>query len=201
MKEATGSVIDLDAIPLTDKKVLDGFAGGHTQGVFQLESGSMRKLLKDLGGGIDPMSFETVVATTALFRPGPIESGMLDSYVSVAKGFKEADSIHQVLDELTSETNGVILYQEQTMKATQLLAGFTLAEADGVRKAIGKKDMEKMKKVGNQFIEQAQAGWIEVKLEDGTTRQFHRAEHFKCADGKLRTIEEAMHDGADVLGI
>ncbi|WP_430623036.1 DNA polymerase III subunit alpha [Enterobacter kobei] len=201
VKEATGSVIDLDAIPLTDKKVLDGFAGGHTQGVFQLESGSMRKLLKDLGGGIDPMSFETVVATTALFRPGPIESGMLDSYVSVAKGFKEADSIHQVLDELTSETNGVILYQEQTMKATQLLAGFTLAEADGVRKAIGKKDMEKMKKVGSQFIEQAQAGWIEVKLEDGTTRQFHRAEHFKCADGKLRTIEEAMHDGADVLGI
>jgi DNA polymerase-3 subunit alpha len=80
---------------------------------------------------------------------------MLDSYVSVAKGFKEADSIHQVLDELTSETNGVILYQEQTMKATQLLAGFTLAEADGVRKAIGKKDMEKMKKVGSQFIEQA----------------------------------------------
>jgi DNA polymerase-3 subunit alpha len=71
VKEATGSVIDLDAIPLTDK-VLDGFAGGHTQGVFQLESGSMRKLLKDLGGGIDPMSFETVVATTALFRPGPI---------------------------------------------------------------------------------------------------------------------------------
>lgn len=68
IKESTGDDINLDAIPLDDRKVLDGFAAGYTQGVFQLESGPMRKLLKDLGGGIEPMSFKTVVATTALFR-------------------------------------------------------------------------------------------------------------------------------------
>lgn len=139
----TGEDINLDAISLEDRKVLDGFAAGYTQGVFQLESGPMRKLLKDLGGGIEPMSFKTVVATTALFRPGPIQSGMLDDYVSVAKGFMTPESLHPVLDELTAETNGVILYQEQTMNATRLLAGFTMAEADGVRKAIGKKTWRK----------------------------------------------------------
>lgn len=69
IKESTGKDINLDAIPLDDRKVLDGFAAGYTQGVFQLESGPMRKLLKDLGGGIEPMSFKTIVATTALFRP------------------------------------------------------------------------------------------------------------------------------------
>lgn len=195
IKESTGEDINLDAIPLDDRKVLDGFAAGCTQGVFQLESGPMRKLLKDLGGGIEPMSFKTVVATTALFRPGPIQSGMLDDYVSVAKGFMAPQSLHPVLDELTAETNGVILYQEQTMNATRLLAGFTMAEADGVRKAIGKKDMEKMKSMGEKFVVQAQGGWIDVEMEDGTTQRIHRAEHFKCEDGALRTVEEALEAG------
>ncbi|EES2272161.1 DNA polymerase III subunit alpha [Escherichia coli] len=196
IKESTGEDINLDAISLEDRKVLDGFAAGYTQGVFQLESGPMRKLLKDLGGGIEPMSFKTVVATTALFRPGPIQSGMLDDYVSVAKGFMTPESLHPVLDELTAETNGVILYQEQTMNATRLLAGFTMAEADGVRSAIGKKNMEKMKSMGEKFIVQAQAGWIDVELEDGTTQRIHRAEHFKCEDGTLKTVEEALEYGA-----
>ncbi|HBD1100365.1 DNA polymerase III subunit alpha [Escherichia coli] len=196
IKENTGEDINLDAISLEDRKVLDGFAAGYTQGVFQLESGPMRKLLKDLGGGIEPMSFKTVVATTALFRPGPIQSGMLDDYVSVAKGFMTPESLHPVLDELTAETNGVILYQEQTMNATRLLAGFTMAEADAVRSAIGKKNMEKMKSMGEKFIVQAQAGWIDVELEDGTTQRIHRAEHFKCEDGTLKTVEEALEHGA-----
>jgi DNA polymerase-3 subunit alpha len=201
VKETIGETINLDEIPLDDKKVLHGFAAGYTQGVFQLESGPMRKLLKDLGGGIEPMTFETVVATTALFRPGPIESGMLDTYVDVAKGYVEAHSLHPVLDELTRPTNGVILYQEQTMKATQLLAGFTLADADLVRKAIGKKDMEKMRKLGSQFIGQAQAGWLDVELDDGRVVTVHRAEHFKCGDGIARTVEQAIADSADILGL
>ncbi|EEZ4317996.1 DNA polymerase III subunit alpha [Escherichia coli] len=128
IKESTGEDINLDAIPLDDRKVLDGFAAGYTQGVFQLESGPMRKLLKDLGGGIEPMSFKTVVATTALFRPGPIQSGMLDDYVSVAKGFMAPHSIHPRLEEVTRETNGVLLYQEQIMQSSRVLAGFSTFE-------------------------------------------------------------------------
>ncbi|MFQ0206244.1 DNA polymerase III subunit alpha, partial [Klebsiella pneumoniae] len=92
-------------------------------------------------------SFEMAVATTALYRPGPMQSGMMDTYVSVARGYEDAHSLHPSLDELTKETNGVLVYQEQIMKASQILAGFSLSEADMVRKAIGKKDIEKMKKI------------------------------------------------------
>ncbi len=134
----------------------------------------MRKLLKDLGGGIEPMSFKTIVATTALFRPGPIQSGMLDDYVSVAKGFMAPHSIHPRLEEATKETNGVLLYQEQIMKSSRVLAGFSMAEADALRSAIGKKNMDKMKAIGSDFVERAQAGWVTLSLENGSTVEVHK---------------------------
>ena len=198
IKESTGKDINLDAIPLDDRKVLDGFAAGYTQGVFQLESGPMRKLLKDLGRGIEPMSFKTVVATTALFRPGPIQSGMLDDYVSVAKGFMAPHSLHPMLDDISRDTNGVLIYQEQIMAATRILAGFSMAEADSVRKAIGKKDMEKMKSIGGDFIKRAEEGWVTVSLDNGSTRKIHKAARLLCADGERRTYAEAMAINADI---
>lgn len=191
IKESTGEDINLDAIPLDDRKVLDGFAAGYTQGVFQLESGPMRKLLKDLGGGIEPMSFKTVVATTALFRPGPIQSGMLDDYVSVAKGFMAPHSIHPRLEEVTRETNGVLLYQEQIMQSSRVLAGFSMAEADALRSAIGKKNMDKMKAIGSDFVERAQAGWVTLSLKNGGTVEVHKHAKLDCSDGKRRSYSEA----------
>ncbi|HCB3444819.1 TPA: DNA polymerase III subunit alpha, partial [Klebsiella pneumoniae] len=167
IKENEGIDVNLDAIPLDDKRVLEGMALGETTGVFQFESGGMRNLLKNLGSGIKPMSFEMAVATTALYRPGPMQSGMMDTYVSVARGYEDAHSLHPSLDELTKETNGVLVYQEQIMKASQILAGFSLSEADMVRKAIGKKDIEKMKKIGADFSDRAQLGWLEVQTDDG----------------------------------
>ncbi|HBY7114917.1 TPA: DNA polymerase III subunit alpha [Klebsiella pneumoniae] len=199
IKESTGKDINLDAIPLDDRKVLDGFAAGYTQGVFQLESGPMRKLLKDLGGGIEPMSFKTIVATTALFRPGPIQSGMLDDYVSVAKGFMAPHSIHPRLEEATKETNGVLLYQEQIMKSSRVLAGFSMAEADALRSAIGKKNMDKMKAIGSDFVERAQAGWVTLSLENGSTVEVHKKAKLMCSDGKRRTYDEAIGDNADIV--
>ncbi|CDL81066.1 DNA polymerase III subunit alpha [Xenorhabdus szentirmaii] len=190
-------VVRLNEVSLDESKVMENFANGRTKGVFQLESAPMRNLLKDLGGGVDPISFETIVATTALFRPGPIQSGMLDTFVSVAKGFSEPASLHPKLDELTRETNGVILYQEQTMKTVQILGGFTLAEADAVRKAIGKKDAAKMASMGELFKAQAGAGWIDVLFEDGSIMTVHRAEHFKCGDTKL-TIENALGSEVEI---
>ncbi|KLU17191.1 MULTISPECIES: DNA polymerase III subunit alpha [Xenorhabdus] len=190
--------VKLNEVSLDDPKVMANFADGRTKGVFQLESAPMRKLLKDLGGGLDPISFETVVATTALFRPGPIQSGMLDTFVGVSKGFHEPSSLHPKLDELTKETNSVILYQEQTMKTVQILGGFTLAEADGVRKAIGKKDTAKMASMGTLFKAQAGAGWVDVLFEDGVIKTVHRAEHFKCGDTNL-TVEDALRTGIELL--
>ena len=189
--------VKISEVSLDDPKVMNNFASGKTKGIFQLESAPMRKLLKDLGSGVDPISFETIVATTALFRPGPIQSGMLDTFVQVAKGYAAPQSLHPRLDELTKETNGVILYQEQTMKAVQILGGFTLAEADGVRKAIGKKDASKMAKMGELFKAQAGAGWISVEFEDGSTQSVHRAEHWKCGDVKL-TAENALKSGVEL---
>ncbi|EOK6284337.1 DNA polymerase III subunit alpha [Escherichia coli] len=199
IKESTGEDINLDAIPLDDRKVLDGFAAGYTQGVFQLESGPMRKLLKDLGGGIEPMSFKTVVATTALFRPGPIQSGMLDDYVSVAKGFMAPHSIHPRLEEVTRETNGVLLYQEQIMQSSRVLAGFSMAEADALRSAIGKKNMDKMKAIGSDFVERAQAGWVTLSLKNGGTVEVHKHAKLDCSDGKRRSYSEAISDGIDYV--
>lgn len=201
IKENTGEDINLDAIPLDDRKVLDGFAAGYTQGVFQLESGPMRKLLKDLGGGIEPMSFKTVVATTALFRPGPIQSGMLDDYVSVAKGFMAPHSIHPRLEEVTRETNGVLLYQEQIMQSSRVLAGFSMAEADALRSAIGKKNMDKMKAIGSDFVERAQAGWVTLSLKNGGTVEVHKHAKLDCSDGKRRSYSEAISDGIDYVEI
>lgn len=196
--ETTGEVVDLDAIPLDDRRVLEGFAAGETTGVFQFDGGGMRKLMKDLGSGIKPMSFEMAVATTALFRPGPIQSGMMDTYVSVAKGFEESHSLHPMLNDLTEPTNGVLIYQEQIMEATRLLAGFSMAEADGVRKAIGKKDMEKMKKIGGEFIDRAQIGWVTLELDDGQKIKIHKTTKLLCSDGVRRTYLEAMADNADI---
>ncbi|EJA4745089.1 DNA polymerase III subunit alpha [Escherichia coli] len=201
IKENTGEDINLDAISLEDRKVLDGFAAGYTQGVFQLESGPMRKLLKDLGGGIEPMSFKTVVATTALFRPGPIQSGMLDDYVSVAKGFMAPHSIHPRLEEVTRETNGVLLYQEQIMQSSRVLAGFSMAEADALRSAIGKKNMDKMKAIGSDFVERAQAGWVTLSLKNGGTVEVHKHAKLDCSDGKRRSYSEAINDGIDYVEI
>lgn len=190
--------VKLNEVSLDDKKVMANFSDGRTKGVFQLESAPMRKLLQDLGSGVDPISFETIVATTALFRPGPIQSGMLDTFVQVAKGYSEPTSFHPRLDQLTKETNGVILYQEQTMKTVQILGGFTLAEADGVRKAIGKKDAGKMAKMGELFKAQAGAGWIDITLDNGSVITVHRAEHFKCGDDKL-TAENALESGRELV--
>lgn len=201
IKENTGEDINLDAISLEDRKVLDGFAAGYTQGVFQLESGSMRKLLKDLGAGMEPMSFKTIVATTALFRPGPIQSGMLDDYVAVAKGFMLPHSIHPRLEDVTRETNGVLLYQEQIMQSSRVLAGFSMAEADALRSAIGKKNMDKMKKIGTDFVERAKAGWVTLLLKDGSTLEVHKRAILDCPDGKRRNYIEAINDGTDYIEV
>lgn len=198
VKESTDEDVNLEAIPLDDPKVLAGMGAGETTGVFQLESGGMRRLLKDLNGGIKPLDFETTVAVTALFRPGPIQSGMMDTYVSVAKGFQESHSLHPMISDITEATNGVLVYQEQIMRASQILAGFTMSEADNVRKAIGKKDMEKMHKIGDEFVKRAQEGWVDVEMDDGSVVTVHKTAKHMCADGMRRTIVEAMAEEADI---
>lgn len=150
--EERGVRLDLSQIPLDDKKALDVFAEGRTKGVFQFESGTARKLLKEIASGGN-MRFEDVVAVNALNRPGPLEAGLAEKYCRISNGKIMETYVHDKAMQALEETFGVMVYQEQVMKLAQDLAGFTMAEADVLRKAIGKKDADKMATMRERFVE------------------------------------------------
>lgn len=190
--------VDILSLPLDDAQVLRAFGKGDTVGVFQFSGGGMRKLLKEMAMG-GPLDFNDICAATALFRPGPLDAGLCDRYVQVKQGTTHSFYEHPRLEPILKKTLGVMVYQEQTMKVVQEIAGFTPGEADLVRRAIGKKDMEKMEELGDQFITGSIAGHALVELEDGTSVTVHRNRKLKCSDGNLRTIYQALDEGADVI--
>jgi DNA polymerase III subunit alpha len=147
--------INFLSLHLDDERVLKAFGAGDTVGVFQYESAGMRKLLQQLAqGGL--LNFEDLVAVTALFRPGPLDAGLCDDYVSIRQGAKSVSYGHPNMEAALKPTLGVIIYQEQVMQICRDVAGFTMTEADNVRKAMGKKDKEKMASYKEQFIDGAQ---------------------------------------------
>lgn len=190
--------IDLTMLPLDDENVMKAFGEGKSVGVFQFESSGMRGLLKDLAENGD-LTFDDLAAATALYRPGPMDSGLMDDYVSIKQGLKMPYYEHTNMQPALESTNSVIVYQEQVMQLAQDLAGFTLAGADMMRKAMGKKDKDKMAALSDQFIKGCVLGDIEIELEDGTQMRVHRAMKFECKDGKKRTVEEAYAEGADIV--
>lgn len=160
IKERHHKTIDLLTLPLDDKRVLEAFGKGATKGVFQFSGSGMTKLLKDMALN-SPLTFEDLCAATALFRPGPLDAGLCDRYVQVKQGNATAHYDHPLLEECLKETFGVIVYQESVMKLTRALCGFTPGEADGVRSAIGKKDLAKMETFGVKFVEGAVVSGME----------------------------------------
>lgn len=149
-----GERVDFLKIPLNDEKVLKAFGQGKTVGVFQFESHGMRNLLKSLATET-PLTFEDITAATALYRPGPKESGLMDSYVAIRQGNAEPSYPHKSMIPALKETHSVMVYQEQVMQVARDLAGFTMAESDHLRKAMGKKDVEKMTEMRDKFVEGA----------------------------------------------
>jgi len=148
VKERHGIEINFLKLPLDDQKVFELLRKGLTSGVFQLESSGMKNLLRRL----QPDSFDDVVAVLALYRPGPLKSGLVDSYINRKHGKEQIVYPFPELEEVLKETYGVWVYQEQIMKASQILAGFTPGEADTLRKAIGKKKKEVMEEMKEKFI-------------------------------------------------
>ncbi len=144
-------VPDLEALDLGDAATYDLLAAGDTTGVFQLESSGM----KDLMVRLRPASFADIVALVALYRPGPLNSGMADEFVERKHGRKQVSYPVPELEPLLKETYGVIVYQEQVMKIAGTLANYTMAEADGLRKAMGKKIASLMAQHRVRFIEGA----------------------------------------------
>lgn len=152
IQERHGKKIDINRIPLDDEEVLRNFAEGRTTGIFQFESGGMRHLLKELGynGMVD---FEDITAATALYRPGPMESGMMDSFYKRKQGEEVIEYDHPLMEPVLEKTFGVIVYQEQVMKISQVIAGYNGAEADKLRKIMGKKLPEEMAKERGKFVD------------------------------------------------
>lgn len=146
-----GVEIDLDAIPLDDAKTYELMTRGDTLGVFQLESGGMRDLLSRLR----PDTFEDVIAVLALYRPGPLSSGMVDMFVQRKHGEVETVYPHEDTREVLEETYGVIVYQEQVMRISNIVGAFSMNEADSLRKAMGKKKPEVMAEFKEKFVEGA----------------------------------------------
>jgi DNA polymerase-3 subunit alpha len=142
---------DLETLPLDDAPTYALLNRGETLGVFQLESEGMRKLIRRL----KPDCFEDLIACLALYRPGPLESGMADMFIRRKHGQEEIAYPHASLEPILRDTYGCIVYQEQVMRISNVLADFSLNEADNLRKAMGKKQPEIMNRFSAQFVEGA----------------------------------------------
>ncbi|MCA9219894.1 MAG: DNA polymerase III subunit alpha [Planctomycetales bacterium] len=148
IEQTTGEKIDPLKFPLEDKPTFALLQRGETKGVFQLESGGIRDLLQKM----KPDHFRDIIATNALYRPGPLEGGMVEDYVAVKHGRKEAEYKHPVLKDVLEETNGIMVYQEQVMRILNRLGGLPLAGAYTCIKAISKKKESLISKNYEQFI-------------------------------------------------
>jgi DNA polymerase III subunit alpha len=157
VREELGIHLDLSSIPLTDPKVFAIFSEGRTNGIFQFESGGMKAELRRL----KPERFEDLIALNALYRPGPMD--MIPDFIKRKQGSIEVRYPHPLLEEILKETYGVIVYQEQVMQIASKMAGFSLGEADILRKAMGKKLASVMLSMRDKFIKGARNNGISEK--------------------------------------
>ena len=159
IKEMGAEPPDLDTLALTDEATYELFAKGDTDGIFQVESQGMRKYLRMLR----PNCFEDIIAMLALYRPGPLGSGMVELFIRRKHGEDPVEYPHPLLEETLKPTYGVIVYQEQVMKIAQVLASFSLGAGDLLRRAMGKKNAEEMAKQRGFFVDGCAKNGIEAK--------------------------------------
>jgi DNA polymerase-3 subunit alpha len=152
--------IDIDNIPLNDEKTYKIFSRGQTTGVFQFESAPMREYLKKL----QPTCLNDLAAMNALYRPGPME--FIDEFINRKFGRKQIEYLHKVLEEILKETYGIIVYQEQVIQIANKIGGLSLAEADILRRAMGKKDLLAMKEQKAKFIKGALENGVNKKVAE-----------------------------------
>ncbi len=171
IERTTGAPLDIDAIPLDDAKTYQLFADGQTYGIFQFESSGMRDILRRA----KPQRLDDLIAMNALYRPGPLRSGMVDDYIARKQGTKEIKYELPQLEPILSDTYGVIAYQEQVMRIAATLASFSLGQSDLLRKAMGKKNPTVMQAQREKFVHGALANGINEKR---ATKIFDLMEHF-----------------------
>jgi DNA polymerase-3 subunit alpha len=159
IKRTHGIDLDIDAVPLDDRRTYELFSNGQTYGVFQFESSGMRELLRKA----KPERLDDLIALNALYRPGPLKSGMVDDFIARKQGRTEVKYELAALEPILSDTYGVIAYQEQVMRIAAVLAGFSMGQSDVLRKAMGKKDPKVMAKQREAFLKGTAAKGISEK--------------------------------------
>ena len=171
IKKSRGIELELSKIPQHDAKTAKMLSAGETAAVFQMESPGMTQLVKDLR----PKGFEDLIPTVALYRPGPLGSGMVADFIAGKRGRKVKNYLHPKLEPILRETFGVILYQEQVMQIVQTLAGFTLGQADILRRAMSKKKAEILLAQKENFLRGCESNGVEKSLAE---KIFELLSHF-----------------------
>jgi DNA polymerase-3 subunit alpha len=171
IRRTTGQALDIDAVPLDDEKTYQLFGEGLTYGVFQFESSGMRDILRKAR----PQRLDDLIALNALYRPGPLRSGMVDDFIARKQGTREIKYELAQLEPILRDTYGVIAYQEQVMRIAASLASFSLGQSDVLRKAMGKKNPAVMQAQREKFVSGAVANGISEKK---ATKIFDLMEHF-----------------------
>ncbi|RMD84211.1 MAG: DNA polymerase III subunit alpha [Candidatus Dadabacteria bacterium] len=162
IKDTHGVEINLEKIPLDDPKTYDLLCAGNTTGVFQLESSGITEVTKRL----KPTCFDDITAILALYRPGPLDAGMVDKYIARKHGDEPVRYLHPLMKDILEDTYGIIVYQEQIMQLAKVLAGYSLGQADLLRRAMGKKKPEEMARQRKFFIEGALKNGISKRLAE-----------------------------------
>ncbi len=154
--------VDIEHVPLDDKKTFELLGRGDTTGVFQLESDGMKRYIKEL----KPSHIEDIIAMVSLYRPGPLSAGMVPQYINRKHGREKVRYDHPMMKEILEETYGVTVYQEQIMKISRKLAGFTAGQADTLRKAMGKKKHEVLEKMYGDFASGCEGNGVPKKTAE-----------------------------------
>ena len=165
IKKHKNIAIDIAAIPLDDAKTYKLLQKADTMGVFQLESSGMQNILLKLG----PTNFDDIIAIVALYRPGPLDSGMVEEFIERKRNPQKVEYLHPSLEPILKDTMGVIVYQEQVMLISQVMGGFTLPDADKLRKAMSKKKMDIIDAMEDKFVQGAK----QKKIDESVARTMY----------------------------
>ncbi len=162
VEKSVGLRVNPDSLSFTDKKTFDLLSRGDLEGIFQLESSGMRQIVRDLR----PTSLEDISSILALYRPGPLDAGLIPKFINRKHGKESVDFPHESLKPILSETYGIMVYQEQIMRIAQDLAGYSLGQADLLRRAMGKKKISEMQMHRTQFVKGAVSKGVHKNLAD-----------------------------------
>jgi DNA polymerase-3 subunit alpha len=186
IKQTHHVAVDLDRLPLDDPKSYQLLARGELEGIFQLESSGMRQIVRDL----KPSGLEDISSVLALYRPGPLDAGLIPKFINRKHGIEKIDYEHDLLKPILSETYGIMVYQEQIMKIAQDMGGYSLGQADLLRRAMGKKKKEEMEKHQTIFVEGAKKSGVDVKIAADLFEQMVKfAEYCLSYETEILTVE------------